>query len=244
MRIAVEFRIGRRELGRHFRPVGVEFFRQNQRQGSQYALAHFSGRADDGDRMVGSDADKGVELRRLRRAKRHRAAAEAAEREGEGQSRGAGYEASPADAGIERSVLDANGHGSSLPSGALNGAHNARIGAASTDVAVHVSDDLLARRLLVGGEQCRRLHDLAGLAVPASRHLLRNPGLLPRMLAVQALDSGDLLARRFPDSDPAGAYRFVIDMDGAGAAFAGGAAEFRAGELQVLAPDPKQWGVG
>ena len=79
---------------------------------------------------------------------------------------------------------------------ALDGAHDARIGAAAADVAVHVGDDLLARRLLVLRQQLGRLHDLAGLAVAALRHLLGDPGLLQRMAAGrrQALDGGDLLA--------------------------------------------------
>jgi hypothetical protein len=46
----------------------------------------------------------------------------------------------------------------SPPSGALDGANNARIGAAAANVAVHVGDDLLARRLFVLRQQFRRLH--------------------------------------------------------------------------------------
>ena len=55
------------------------------------------------------------------------------------------------------------------------------IGAAAADVAVHVLDDLGAVRLLVGRQQLGRLHDLAGLAVAALRHLQRDPGLLQRV---------------------------------------------------------------
>jgi hypothetical protein len=57
-----------------------------------------------------------------------------------------------ADAGVEGAVFDLNRHGLGLPGGALNGAHNARISATAADVAVHVGDDLLARRLLVRGQ--------------------------------------------------------------------------------------------
>ena len=51
-------------------------------------------------------------------------------------------------------------------------------------------------RIAILGEQRRRLHDLAGLAVAALRHLLGDPGLLQRMLAlgVETFDRGDLLA--------------------------------------------------
>src|SRR5580692_6333421 len=72
----------------------------------------------------------------------------------------------------------------SLLGGALDGAEDARIGAAAADVAVHVADDVVAARILVGREQCRGLHDLAGLAVTALRHLQVEPGLLQRMVAV------------------------------------------------------------
>ena len=83
-------------------------------------------------------------------------------------------------------VFVVRGHGLALLSGALDRAHDAWIGAAAADVAVHVGDDLLARRLLVLRQQFRRLHDLAGLAVAALRHLLGDPCLLQRMTRIGA----------------------------------------------------------
>src|SRR3989442_6919321 len=78
---------------------------------------------------------------------------------------------------------------------ALDGGDDLVVGAATADVAVHVGDDLLARRLFVLGEQRRRGHDLPGLAVAALRHLLGDPCLLQRMLGRRrkAFDRGDLL---------------------------------------------------
>ena len=46
-------------------------------------------------------------------------------------------------------------HGSALPRRALDGADDLQIGAAAADIAVHVLDDLVARRIFVGGEQRR-----------------------------------------------------------------------------------------
>src|SRR5262249_57140119 len=94
-------------------------------------------------------------------------------------------EPAPADAGVQGAVFDVNCHGLSLPSRALDGAHDAPISTAAADVAVHVGYDLLPRRLLVRCDQCCRLHDLSGLAVAALRHLPGHPGFWQRMLAVR-----------------------------------------------------------
>src|ERR1700722_16303194 len=59
----------------------------------------------------------------------------------------------------------------SLLGGALDGAEDARISAATADIAIHVAHDVVAARILVGRKQRRGLHDLAGLAVAALRHL-------------------------------------------------------------------------
>src|SRR5215472_12474722 len=103
-------------------------------------------------------------------------------------------------------------------------------------------NDLLPRRVGVLGEQCRSLHDLAGLAVAALRNLLGNPGLLQGMIALgaEALDGRDLLADHIADRGLAGADRLAVDVNGAGAAQARTAAEFRAGHLQLLADGPEQ----
>src|SRR6266851_9387811 len=56
--------------------------------------------------------------------------------------------------------------------GALDGAHDAGIGGTAAEIAGHALDDLLLARIGVGGQQRRRLHDLARLAVAALRHLM------------------------------------------------------------------------
>src|SRR5215472_13458423 len=53
---------------------------------------------------------------------------------------------SPLRAAAEIGIPDRDRHGSGLPGGALDGAHNARIGPAATDIGAHVLDDLGARR--------------------------------------------------------------------------------------------------
>src|SRR6266446_6579072 len=54
----------------------------------------------------------------------------------------------------------------------------AHIGPAAADVSGHRSVDVGVVWLRVGGKQCRRRHDLAGLAIAALGHLEIDPGLL------------------------------------------------------------------
>src|ERR1700722_1437407 len=131
----------------------------------------------------------------------------------------------------------------SLLGGALDGAEDARIGAATADIAIHVANDVVTARILVRRKQRRGLHDLPGLAIAALRHLQIEPGLLQRMVAIgrQALDGGDVLARHHRDRRLARAHRLAVEMNRAGAAHACAAAVFRAGELEVLPHDPQQW---
>src|SRR3954471_3285464 len=124
---------------------------------------------------------------------------------------------------------------------ALDGGDDAVVGAAAADVAVHVLDDLLARRVLVSAKQLGRLHDLAGLAVAALRHLLGDPGFLQWMRAIgrQALDGRH--ARPLDGSERRGAraHRLAVDMHGARAAERRTAAELRSGELDLIADYPE-----
>src|SRR5580700_1102428 len=57
----------------------------------------------------------------------------------------------------------------SLLGGALDGAEDARIGAATADIAVHVANDVVSAGILIGRKQRRGLHDLPGLAIAALR---------------------------------------------------------------------------
>src|SRR5262245_42345017 len=70
---------------------------------------------------------------------------------------------------------------SHLLRGLLDGRDDAVVGTAAAEIAIHVLDDLLAARVLVGGEKLGGFHDLARLAVPALRYGLLDPGLLQRM---------------------------------------------------------------
>src|SRR5258708_28878164 len=136
-------------------------------------------------------------------------------------------------------------HGSALPRRALDRADDFQIGAAAADIAVHMRDDLGPRRILVVREQLGRLHDMAGLAIAALRHLLGDPGFLQRMAAVgrKSLDGGDRLALDQRDRHGAGAHRLPIDVHRAGPAGGDAAAELGAGHLEVLAQHPQQRGI-
>jgi hypothetical protein len=78
---------------------------------------------------------------------------------------------------IEALDCDVFRHGSGLPGGALDRAHNALISSAAADIRVHVLDDLVARRFRIVLEQIGGAHDLAGLTVTALWHLLGEPRL-------------------------------------------------------------------
>src|SRR5712691_3678179 len=61
---------------------------------------------------------------------------------------------------------------------------DALIAAAPADVAGHGIGDLGVGRIVLGREESGRLHDLAGLAVAALRHVQGAPSLLHRVVAV------------------------------------------------------------
>src|SRR5262245_44586657 len=58
----------------------------------------------------------------------------------------------------------------------LDGCTNARVGAATADVAGHGAVDIGVARLRLCREQRARRHDLAGLAITALNHIEREPG--------------------------------------------------------------------
>ena len=233
----------RREHRPDLAPVGVELFGDDDRQGGERALAHLGRRRDHGDDAVGRDRQP--DIRRVRRRRVGEGVVDEGERIGRDRQRqaepGRGFEEIAAVHDLAVLI-----HGSALPRRALDGADDLQIGAAAADIAVHVLDDVVARRVLVGREQRRRLHDLAGLAVAALRHLLGDPGLLQRMAAVgrQSLDGGHGLSRDQRQRHRARAHRLAVDMHRAGAAGGDAAAEFGAGEFEMLAQHPKQRRVG
>src|SRR5262249_61481235 len=120
-------------------------------------------------------------------------------------------------------------HGSGLPRGALDRAHDALIGSAAADIGAHMLDDLVARWLWLLLEQVGGGHDLAGLAVAALRHAFGEPGLLQGMARVgrEAFDRGDRLAGDLRDLGLAGKRALAVDVHRAGAAQTSAAAELR-----------------
>src|SRR5712691_7013740 len=133
----------------------------------------------------------------------------------------------------------------SLPHGALDRAHDARIGAAAADVGAHLVLDLRARRARVRREQRRGAHELARLAVAALRHALGEPRALQRVHPIgrETLDRRDRFALYARHRHEARKHPFAVDMHHAGAALARAAAEFGAGELQFLAQHPQEAGA-
>src|SRR6266852_8095342 len=71
----------------------------------------------------------------------------------------------------------------------LDSLADSHISAAATDVPRHGGIDIAIGRVWFGGEQRRRGHDLAGLAIAALRYLQIDPGLL-NLLAGRRLADG------------------------------------------------------
>src|SRR5713226_10477013 len=141
-----------------------------------------------------------------------------------------------------RPPVASGGRGAHIGGGAHDCLLDPRIGHAAAEIAVHMRDHFILRWIGILGEQRSRLHDLAGLAVAALRHLLGDPCLLQGMIALgaEAFDGGDFLADGVADRSLAGANRLAVDVNRAGAAETRAAPEFRAGHLQLFADDPKQ----
>jgi hypothetical protein len=96
-------------------------------------------------------------------------------------------------------------------------------------------------------EKIDRGHDLAGLAIAALRDIELDPGFLHGVQAVvagrEALDRRYRTALERGHRYPAGHRGVAIKMHGTGPAKAHAAAEFRAGESEVVAQHPEQGGV-
>src|SRR6266513_293031 len=120
------------------------------------------------------------------------------------------------------------------------------VGAAAAEVARHVLHDLLASRVFRLGEQRGRSHDLARLAVAAMRHLLGDPRLLQRMIAVgrQPLDRSDFLSLNRRYRGDARSRRHAVHVNRARAALRHPATELGPGETELVADHPQQRGIG
>src|SRR5262249_1512935 len=81
---------------------------------------------------------------------------------------------------------------------ALDRAQDAGVGPAAAEIVRERSLDIGVARLLVAGEECRRLHDHAVDAIATLRGLLVDEGLLHRvrlLRGAEPFERDDLLAR-------------------------------------------------
>src|SRR5437764_9285612 len=139
--------------------------------------------------------------------------------------------------------------GSALMSRSLRGPVDRRsdalIGAAAANVG-HRGVDVGVRGVRLLGEQRRRGHDLARLAVAALRHVFRDPRPLYGVRAVlgQALDRGDALVGDSRNGEHARPGRRAVEVYGTRAALCDAAAEFGACEAERVAQHPEERRVG
>src|SRR5882672_4841296 len=125
----------------------------------------------------------------------------------------------------------------------LDSLADSHISAAATDVPRHGGVDIAVGRVGLGGEQRRRGHDLAGLAIAALRDLQLDPGLLDLLAGgggTDGLDGGDALAGRGRDRRDARAHRLAVEVDRARAAQTEAATEFRPAHSEHIAKYPEQ----
>src|SRR5882672_10320812 len=115
-----------------------------------------------------------------------------------------------------------------LVGGALDRAHDRRVGAAAAFETRQSGANFRVGRLFLGVQEGRRRHDPAIYAVAALRDLLFHIGGLQRVGVfgrAQALQRGDLVPGRLRHGRHARARRDAVDMNGAGAALRQAAAE-------------------
>src|SRR6266446_1381726 len=127
--------------------------------------------------------------------------------------------------------------------GVLDSLADPDVRTAATDVSRHCGVDIAVGWVGICGEQRRRGHDLAGLAIAALWHLQLDPGLLDLLAGgggTDGLDRSDALAGRGRDRRDARAHRLAIKMDRARTAQSEAATEFRAGHSEHIPNHPKQ----
>src|SRR5262245_47101992 len=121
--------------------------------------------------------------------------------------------------------------------GGANGRMDALITTVAAQIARHRGVDLriVGRRLAL--EQGRGLHDLAGLAVAALRHVQGSPGGLHRVFAlrVKAFYRDHRLARYVGHHDRASADCLALKMDRTGAAKTKAATKLRSRKGKLVA---------
>src|ERR1700729_1659058 len=111
----------------------------------------------------------------------------------------------------------------------MNRGTNSSIGCTTADISAHGRVDIGVGGPLIALKQGRGRHDLAGLAVPALRHLQLDPGALngPSVPASKALNGTDMPALHGRYRCDARANGLSIEVHGTGATQRHAAAKFR-----------------
>ncbi len=124
----------------------------------------------------------------------------------------------------------------------MNGLANARIGAASANVAGHGFVDVFVGRGRVLGQQNCRAHDLTGLTIAALGNVNFDPGLLQGMTQVgsESFNRRDLFAGSISNSLYTRANRFSVEMYRTRAAEGHAAAVFGSGQSQRFPEHPEE----
>jgi hypothetical protein len=123
---------------------------------------------------------------------------------------------------------------------------DALIAAAAADIARHRLAYLIVRRFRIIEQQRSRLHDLADLAKAALRDIELAPSLLNRVITrrMKTLDRRNLPIDHVGNRRNAGAYRLLVDDNGAGAAKRLAAAVFRTRQSGFIPEKPEKWEIG
>src|SRR4051794_19746649 len=123
-----------------------------------------------------------------------------------------------------------------LRGGSLDRRKNALIATATANVSRHRLIDLVVAGLALLGDERGGVHDLAGLAISALRHVLGAPGFLHRVVAVgrKTLDGGDRVPGNILHGDDARTDGLAIEMDRTRPAEARTTAELRARERELV----------
>lgn len=125
-----------------------------------------------------------------------------------------------------------------------DGADDAVVAAAATQIAGERAANLGFGRLRIALEQVGRRNDHAAGAIAALRGLLDDEGLLQWMQLVEGAEPlqqrGDLIRTEVRDRHHAGAHGRAVDEHRAGAALRTAATEFRAIELEIAAQHVEQ----
>lgn len=127
-------------------------------------------------------------------------------------------------------------------SGRFDGLSYPGISAAPADISLHGGVDVFIRRIRISLEKSGRCHDLATLAIPALRYLLRNPCLLNRVRQVwrKPFNRGDILVGNRRNRDGARPDRISIEVNGACPALGHTTAVLGAGQSDHIAKGPEQ----